>query len=58
MLDKDQGAVGRTTLPNPDLALLWQGDTLTAAQRALAELESWGFRRIKVGLSRSCWPCT
>jgi hypothetical protein len=51
MFDKDQDAVRRTTLPNPDLALLWQGDALTPAQRAMAmaELESWHFRRLKVG---------
>jgi hypothetical protein len=51
MIDEDQDAVRRLTVPNPDLAFLWQGDKLTPAQRAtaIAELDSWHFRRLKVG---------
>jgi hypothetical protein len=51
MIDEDQDAIRRLTVPNPDLALLWQGDKLTPAQRAMAiaELDSWHFRRHKVG---------
>ena len=51
MFDEDQDGIRRTALPNPDLALLWQGDKLTAVQRAMAiaELKSWRFRRLKVG---------
>jgi hypothetical protein len=51
MIENDQAGIQRTALPNPELSLLWQGDKLTPAQKAIAKagMNPSTFRRLKVG---------
>ncbi len=49
--ENDQAGIERTALPNPELSLLWQGEKLTPAQKAIAaaSVDPSKFRRLKVG---------
>jgi hypothetical protein len=51
MVENDQAGIRRTALPNPELSLLWRGEKLTPAQKAIAKasMDPSKFRRLKIG---------